>query len=218
VACIRPVLLLPAAASALLLLLTGASSTQAESGDLIAIADLPDLKERARAFRQALRDITVDPHVPPRLIAASPTDLLVLESRYRFTEHARELSLDEHPGLPGRRDLVFEEQWLLAGREDDHERAARHWLGRRLKGSDLRSRSGPSPLKVKFAWDHGPLAGIGHGPYSVRAGASQWRLQWSKRWARSNGPWRSRVWIGEDDGDFQAQFMIGRTLLDSYGR
>src|SRR5688572_7470581 len=34
------------------------------------------------------------------------------------------------------RDLVFEEQFLLEGREDDFEDAAKKWLSRRVKGSD----------------------------------------------------------------------------------
>ena len=181
-------------AAAFLSLLPAAPASSAELAGIIAIPDLPELADRARAFRQALREITIDPVPPPHLVAASPRDLLVLQSSFRFTDELLRPSLDEPPGLPGRRDLVFEEQWLLAGREDEHERAARHWLGRRLKGSDRRAGGGGSIVKAHFAWDHGPLVGAGTGPFSVRAGESQWRLQWSKRWSRSGGPWRSRVW------------------------
>lgn len=209
----------PAAlAAAFILLLPAAPGASADLAGFIAIPDLPELADRARAFRRALGEITVDPVPPPSLTTASARDVLNLQSSFRFTDALLAPSLDEPPGLPGRRDLVFEEQWLLAGREDDHQRAARHWLGRRLKGSDRRARSGGSAVRTQFAWDHGPLVGLGGGPFSVRAGASQWRLQWSKRWSRSQGAWRSRVWVGEDEGEFEARFLIGRSLLDSYGR
>ncbi len=211
-----------ASPATLLLLLCFSSPAAAGSIGIISIPDLPDLKDRVHAFRQALRDITLEPasptHSAPDSAQHLAGDALNLESSFRFTERLERAELDEHPGMPGRRDLVFEEQWLLRGREDDHQRAAKHWMGRRIKGSDLRSHRSDSFLKAKFAWDHGPLVGVGHGPFSVRAGSSQWRLQWSKRWARSSGPWRSRVWVGEDEGEFKAEFLIGRTLLDSYGR
>lgn len=209
---------LPAAWPTLLVLLFSATSASAGTDGFIAIPDIPELKDRVRVFRQALREVTVDPEPAAAPAALSSDDVLSLECRHRFLQSLGRPDLDEHPGMPGRRDLVFEEQWLLAGREEDHEDAARHWLGRHLKGSERRVKDGRSPIKAKVSWDHGPLLGIGHGPVSLRAGGSQWRLQWSTRWARSGGPWRSRAAIGEEDGDFKVEFMIGRSLLDSYGR
>ena len=194
--------------------LSPAAAEAAEPGRL-SIPALTDLKDRARAFREALHELTVSAEA-----AAHPgPSVLHLESQWSFQDELLRASLDEHPGIPYQRDLVFEEQWLLAGREEEHEHAARHWLGRKLKGSDLRrSRRSASPWGSRLAWDHGPLLGVGRGPMSLRVGESQWRLQWAKRWSRSGSPWRARASVGEEDGDFRAEFLIGRTLLDAYGR
>ena len=96
-----------------------------DEGWRLEIPELPELKDRARAFRQALREVTVAPEPAPTPRALSPGDVLNLESRYRFLESLGRPSLDEHPGMPGRRDLVFEEQWLLAGREEEHGQEVR---------------------------------------------------------------------------------------------
>lgn len=207
----------PRVLPALLLLfaaLPAARPAEAGPPGRLSIPALPDLTERVRAFREALDELTRDADVS----ASGPAASMRMESRWRFSDELLRASLDEPPGIPHLRDLAFEEQWLLVGREDAHERAARHWIGRKLKGSDRRARSDGARWRTRLAWDHGALVGVGRGPVSVRFGESQWRLQWAQRWTRSGSPWRARAVVGEEDGEFRAEFLLGRTLLDAYGR
>jgi hypothetical protein len=114
-------------------------------------------------------------------------------------------------GVTGR-DLVAEEQFLIEGREDDVQDAARKWLSRRVKGSDAARSSRGSRLAPKFAWDDGPVVGVRKGPVSATVSEDGWQLRWSRSLPQRPG-WVARVSAGVEDGEERVAFSIGRSLL-----
>ena len=110
------------------------------------------------------------------------------------------------------RDLVFEEQFLIAGREGDFEDAAKKWLSRRVKGSDAARSERGSGFAPKFGWSDGPVIGVRKGALSATLGEWGWQVRWSHSLENHPG-WVARVSAGVDDGEERIAFTIGRSLL-----
>lgn len=202
-----------------LVVATLAATTPARADGLVGAALDLDLRERIRAFRETLRDMA-GPSTETVSAGYADGSELFLESRSTGRSAPDLDELTDLP-VPGMRDLVFEERWLLAGREEHVERAARHWLGRRLKGSDrrhaARHRPGARP-SPRLAWNHGPVVGVRVGPVSARVSEDSWRLQWREVRSTRGGPWSTEVHVGERDGALQVGFTVGRTLLTAAAR
>jgi hypothetical protein len=203
--------------SAVILALAGSLSVTARAepraGD--EMSALPDLRARVAAFRQALSAFAREQSLPPELVHDGG---LTVTTRYQLRPDFFE-DLDGPIGVPGRPDFLGDEELFINGREEDYESAARHWVGRRLKGSDSRKRGPRRKPKPTFAWDHGPIVGVGVGPVSARAGEDQWSVRWRTRRRLSNGgPWSSKISIGEKDGEFVAAVLFGRSILDAHTR
>lgn len=108
-------------------------------------------------------------------------------------------------------DPIADEQFLIAGREDDFEDAATSWLARRVKGSDAAAAARGNRLAPRFAWDDGPIVGVRKGPISASIGEDQWQVRFVHRISRWPG-WAARVTVGHEDGDDRIAFTIGRSL------
>jgi hypothetical protein len=119
-------------------------------------------------------------------------------------------------GVSGR-DPVTEEEFLLQGREDDFEDAARTWMTRKIKGSDIAHVSHPGRLEPKYAWNGGPVVGVRKGPLSAMVGSDLWEVRFTHR-LRTHPGWSARVSAGVDDGEQKIAFSIGRSLLRSTER
>jgi hypothetical protein len=164
--------------------------------------------ERVAAFREALRD-SFTPAEGERLDAQLDLELVSL---YDAPPRGTSALLLPEPPTPWGRDLVHDESFLIAGREEDHEEAARDWLARELKGS-TRASMGRSPrVSPRLAWNDGPLFGVRHRGLSARVGPGQWRLKVTRRMP---GAWRASFYVGERDDETRVGFVIGRSLLRS---
>ena len=117
---------------------------------------------------------------------------------------------------PSGRDLEAEEALLIEGREDAWRDASRAWVERRLKGDDSSAPTGSS-WSPRLGWNGGPTVGLSRGPMSASLGSSGWRLKWTHG-IRGLPGWRMRASVGEEDGDTQVGFSIGRSLLTARSR
>lgn len=187
--------------------LVAPSVTARGVGEIVGLT--PDRIER---FRVTLQDF---------LSSRTPApDVLALESAWS-TPLLSEIESDRIVVPLGGRDLVFEEQFLVSGREDEHADAARRWVERSLKGSSNepvpvaeQARARRAGLSPRLGWDHGPTAGFRAGPVKATVGEGAWRVRYDRMLRRSSGsPWRASAWVGEEDGEHEAGFLIGRTLL-----
>jgi hypothetical protein len=188
-----------------------ASTSSASDDD--PLADVPT-PERVAGFKEALRTFAasdVDFPVP------ADTDLLILTS------------YDAPAGLPplipgvradiGGRDLVFEERFLVAGREQDFERAARRWLSRQLDGPRVAAIGGRGGSRAHVGWHRGPTLGIAAGPLRAHVESGSWRLKVTgPRLRVGRGTWSISGYAGESDGDVRVGFLLGRSLLESRSR
>lgn len=114
------------------------------------------------------------------------------------------------PGVAGR-DAWADEQFVIAGREEQFQDAAEDWVERRIKGSDAMARTRSSrEVAPKFGWDGGPLAGFRYGPVSVMGGENQFHIKYTHRMKRPG--WIARVGCGVEDGEERVAFSIGRSL------
>ena len=117
--------------------------------------------------------------------------------------------------VPYGRDLSFEQSFIIAGREDDYLDAAKKWAGRTLKGSDAASTARDGGTRMNYAWNDGPIVGVGRGPMSARVGwDGDWRVRYSRP-LRSHPGWVLRASVGQKDGEDVAQFSVGRSLFAS---
>ncbi len=171
--------------------------------------------ERLAAFKQAMRDIG-------GILTAeeAASEGLFLQSSYgdggllEYEPPAREAPMDEiivPPSVMGR-DLWHDEAFLMQGREDDFEDAARKWLVRRVKGSDAAAASRGGAFGAKFAWNDGPLLGFRQGPISALVGEHSWSVRVSRP-IRSLPGWVARLSVGAKDGDTVVEFKVGRSLF-----
>lgn len=119
-------------------------------------------------------------------------------------------------GITGR-DLVFEEQFLMQGREEDFESAAKRWTSRAVKGSDAAQAERGSRFAPKFGWNDGPVVGFRKGPISASHSPDGWAVRYSRALPRHPG-WVARVSAGMDDGHERIAFTIGRSLARSTSR
>lgn len=178
--------------------------------------------ERVAAFKQTLREFGT--HLTLEGAQAQGLDLQ-LSDAYQAVHHL-ESEIGTLPagdwgtalpvGLTGR-DLVFEETFLMEGREDDFEDAAKRWLSRSIKGSDAARAERGSRFAPKFGWSDGPVVGIRRGPFSVNVEEDGWNLRWSHRLARHPG-WVARVSAGMEDDEPRIAFKIGRSLVKASHR
>ncbi len=119
-------------------------------------------------------------------------------------------------GVQGQ-DLVFQEQFVMAGREDDFEDAAEKWVQRKLKGSDAAAAAhGHNALSPRVAWDHGPLIGVNRGRFTVMGGEDQLHAKWTQRLSRPG--WYARISAGTEEGDETVAFSLGRSMLHASRR
>ena len=109
------------------------------------------------------------------------------------------------------RDVMHDEAFLIQGREDDFEDAARSWLVRKVKGSDSAAASRGDRFAPKFAWNDGPIVGFRRGPISAMIGEHEWTVRLSRP-VKSLPGWVARVSFGEERGDQRVEFKIGRSL------
>lgn len=201
--------------AALVLLAAGSASAAQPPAPLQRILDLTP--ERLAAFKSALRDFG------DYMLVDDP-DGLWLESSYRTEADApeRRASFDDAAedvrvpvGVQGR-DLVAEEQFLIAGREDDFEDAARWWVERQLKGESglAGSGGGSRRLQPRYGWNGGPEIGFRLGRVTTMARQDGWKVRWSHGWASRPG-WSTRVSCGVNDGDERVALTVGRSLFRS---
>ena len=168
------------------------------------------LAMRATCVRQALSEMVDDREWMEQ------TDLFLRESHVTPPPGARAANEDWEDvrvpvGVQGQ-DLVFQEQFVLAGREDDFEDAAEKWVQRKVKGSDAAAAArGRHALSPRYAWDGGPLIGLNRGPFTVMGGEDQLWAKWTQRLSRPG--WYARVAVGTEDGDDRVAFSLGRSLL-----
>jgi hypothetical protein len=182
-----------------------------------ALRRLLDLSpERIAAFQGALRDFGAD-------LMADDQDGLWMESSYEVPPDLTVATAipDGDPvrvpiGVQGR-DLVADEQFLIAGREEDFEDAARWWVERKIKGSDAAAGARGSSLAPRYGWNGGPVVGFRKGPVTVSVGADLWKVRWSRRWSRLPD-WSTNVSAGENDGEAKVAFTIGRSLYKATTR
>lgn len=177
--------------------------------------------ERMAAFQKALREFTG--------AGQAATADFYFQARYEPTlseERPRQPSMlrgaaaeAEDIRVPYGRDLSFEQEFLVAGREDDYIDAAKNWASRTIKGSDAAARApGRRNPGLHAAWVDGPVVGVRTGPFLARVGSNgDWRVRYSRRLASHPG-WVMRAWVGSDDGDEVAAFTIGRSLVASTRR
>jgi hypothetical protein len=168
--------------------------------------------ERVAAFRATMREFVGGDADP-----VETSDGVLLRSAYSapppstfFSDPYDEIA--SAPGIYGR-DLVFEEEFLIQGREDEFRNASRRWIEREVKGSDAAARrrmASGNKFRLKGGWDHGPVAGFGYGPMSVTASDHEWRLK--GRWDVGSHGWIATAWLGEERGDEAVGFTFGRTL------
>lgn len=199
---------------ALLVLVAGAASASQPPRPLQRLLDLTP--ERLDAFRSALRDFG-------DYMLVDDADGLWLESSYRTpTEvperRAHDAGADDlrvPVGVQGR-DLVAEERFLIAGREDDFEDAARWWVERQLKGeSGITGSGGGSPgIQPRYGWNGGPELGFRLGRVTTMVRQDGWKVRWSHGWASRPG-WATRVSCGVNDGDERVALTVGRSLFRS---
>ena len=195
----------------------GARADQTEArpaSHLTAFQRLTDLTpERVAAFRRTLIEmggLQSDgmPSLSFQAQYVAPSYRLEREPALRL--FADDDTLIVPPGLAGR-DAWADEEFVIAGREDDFEDAAEKWVTRKVKGSDgAAARRGPH-VASKFGWDGGPLAGFRRGPVSFMAGEDQWSLRWTHKMDRPG--WVARVGCGVEDGEEKVAFSIGRSLF-----
>lgn len=200
---------------ALLLLLAPISVLAAEPGEGVR-RFLGVSPEQVAAFKQSLREFTHgldapggDLYFQARYDLASSNSVATAPAALRTS--AAELE-DLRP--PMGRDLNFEQDFLIAGREDEYEAAAKRWAAIALKGNGTQGGSS-SAAHMTYAWNEGPLLGVTRGHISARAGWNgDWRIRYSRP-IRSHPGWVARAWIGSSDGEEVAQFSIGRSLFAS---
>lgn len=197
---------------ALLVAALGVPAASAQSpGPVRVLLDLTP--ERIEAFRTAWREF-------------SGLELDRIDASMEFeSEFFATPELLEHPdlrsALPQSRDYAADEEFMIAGREDEYEDAARDWVERRLKGSaTTERRRTPGTVRARLAWDHGPLVGAAKGPLGFQVGEDRWRLRLSKPIRMSSGQtWMLRGFLGEEHGEgWQCGITIGRNLLASRAR
>ena len=201
-------------AFALLLLLAPGSVLAAEPGEAVR-RFLGVSPEQVAAFKHALHEFahgvdapSGDLYFQARYDLASSNSVATAPAALRTS--AAEL---EDLRAPMGRDLNFEQDFLIAGREDDYEDAARRWAAITLKGSG--TPGGASPAHMTYAWNEGPLLGVTRGHISARAGVNgDWRIRYAVP-IRSHPGWVARAWVGSNDGEEVAQFSIGRSLFAS---
>lgn len=181
---------------------------------LTAVQRLTDLTpERVAAFRRTLVEmgataIGPQPGLHFRVQYEAPSlRLAPAPSARRFADDD---TLVVPPGLAGR-DAWFDEQYVIAGREDDFEDAAEKWVTRKVKGSDGAAAHRGQRMAPKFGWDGGPLAGFRQGPISVMGGEDQWSVRFTHKMKRPG--WVARVGCGVEDGEERVAFSIGRSLF-----
>jgi hypothetical protein len=181
---------------------------------LTAVQRLTDLTpERVAAFRRTLAEMGATPLVPPpslhfQVQYEAPSFRLSPAPAQRL--FADDDTLVVPPGIAGR-DAWFEEQYVIAGREDDFEDAAEKWVTRKVKGSDGAAAHRGHRMAPKFGWDGGPLAGFRRGPISVMGGEDQWSVRFTHKMKRPG--WVARVGGGVEDGEERVAFTIGRSLF-----
>ena len=168
------------------------------------------LAMRALSVREALSEMIDDGTWDQQ------TDLFLRESHVAPPPAARVSNEDWENirvpvGVQGQ-DLVFQEQFAMAGREDDFQDASEKWLQRKVKGSDAAAMArGHNALSPRFAWDGGPLVGVNRGRFTVMGGENQLHAKWTQPLSRPG--WYARISAGTEDGDDRIAFSIGRSLL-----
>jgi hypothetical protein len=174
------------------------------------------LAMRAIGVREALSEMVDDRS------SEQQTDLFLRESHVAPPPGARAANDDWEDirvpvGVQGQ-DLVFQEQFAMAGREGEFEDAAEKWLQRKVKGSDAAAAArGRHAISPRFAWDHGPIVGLNRRHLTVMGGADQAWVKWTEPIHRAPG-WYARIYAGTDGGDDRAGFSIGRSLLHASRR
>lgn len=209
----RPVTTALSVLAAVLVLGTILSPSAARADTSAAVRELVGLTpERVERFRLAMRDYFGG--------RATPEEIAELAFESRFTAPPSELDMGGEVvlGLDGR-DLVYEEDFVLAGREDEFVRAAKASVRRRLGSSRPSGGSGRSAVRARAGWSHGPWIGVRAGHATARIGTDGWRLAVSRAFTtRSGAPWHARGWVAREDGDTRVAFTVGRSLLTSRHR
>ena len=172
--------------------------------------------ERVAAFEQALHDFSgvSDP--------SSAAEMYFRET-YQTVSHDIPSCLRDDPSGIGEvrvapnRDVVFIENLLIEGREDDYERTSRRWLERSFKGSDAAALAAGRDHRwqPRASWNDGPVGGFRRGMTTMMIGMNgDWRIRLTRPMKRLPG-WSWRTWVGERDGEDIAGLTIGRSLYAS---
>jgi hypothetical protein len=210
---VRPLRLAPPVLAALALLVPAAPARADGVGSLVGLS-----AERVERFREALREFFWQQPV------ATGPDVLVIESAWSAPpSRAWEEAWDERSlRAPFTRDLAFEEELFLRGREEDYEDAARDWVEDSLKGSLPSPRPGRLAglgVSPSLEWRGGPWLSAKSGPFTFGAGDGGWRVRYRRRVPLPGGTsWSLRVAVGEDDGEPLARFSFGRRLRNAWQR